>query len=176
MTGTAVRMVDYDIRPGVELDQGDGDEWPHLREQIIASDIVVLVSPTWMGHLTSVAQRALERLDAELSQTGDGGRPLIEGKVAIAGVVGNEDGAHAIVADVFQGLNEWGSAFRRRAARTGTERRCRRSTTKTSTRPQRRSPRPRRQRRGTPRTWRGCCASGPTAPTSLAGWPMLLRC
>ncbi|SEB15091.1 Multimeric flavodoxin WrbA [Leifsonia sp. 21MFCrub1.1] len=108
VTGTAVRLVDYDIKPGVELDEGDGDQWPHIREQIIASDILLIVTPTWMGHLSSVAQRALERLDAELSETDDDGRPLVEGKVGIVGVVGNEDGAHAIIADIFQGLNDVG--------------------------------------------------------------------
>lgn len=108
VTGTAVRLVDYDIKPGVELDEGEGDQWPHIREQIIASDILLIVTPTWLGHLSSVAQRALERLDAELSETDDDGRPLVEGKVAIVGVVGNEDGAHAIVADVFQALNDIG--------------------------------------------------------------------
>lgn len=108
VTGTAVRLADYDIKPGVELDEGDGDQWPHIREQIVASDILLIVTPTWMGHLSSIAQRALERLDAELSETDDSGRPLVEGKVGIVGVVGNEDGAHAIIADLFQGLNDVG--------------------------------------------------------------------
>lgn len=108
VTGTAVRLVDFDIRPGVSLDEGEGDQWPRIREQIVASDILVLVTPTWMGHLSSVAQRALERLDAELSETDDDGRPRVEGKVAIVGVVGNEDGAHGIIADVFQALNDVG--------------------------------------------------------------------
>jgi len=108
VTGTAVRLADYDIKPGVQVDEGDGDQWPHIREQILASDILVIVTPTWLGHLSSVAQRALERLDAELSETDDDGRPKVEGKVAIVGVVGNEDGAHAIIADVFQALNDVG--------------------------------------------------------------------
>jgi multimeric flavodoxin WrbA len=108
VTGTAVRLADYDIKPGVELDEGDGDQWPHIREQIIASDILLIVTPTWMGHLSSIAQRALERLDAELSETDDAGRPVVEGKVGNVGVVGNEDGAHAIIADLFQGLNDVG--------------------------------------------------------------------
>ncbi|GAA1441946.1 flavodoxin family protein [Leifsonia poae] len=108
VTGTAVRLADYDVKAGVELDEGDGDAWPRIREQIIASDILVIVTPTWMGHLSSIAQRALERLDAELSETDDKGRPLVEGKVAVVGVVGNEDGAHAIAADLFQGLNDVG--------------------------------------------------------------------
>jgi multimeric flavodoxin WrbA len=108
VTGTAVRLVDFDIKPGVEVDEGDGDEWPKIREQVLASDILVIVTPTWMGHLSSVAQRALERLDAELSETDENGRPLVEGKVAITGVVGNEDGAHAIIADILQALNDLG--------------------------------------------------------------------
>lgn len=108
VTGTAVRLADYDIKPGVQVDEGDGDQWPHIREQILASDILVIVTPTWLGHLSSVAQRALERLDAELSETDDDGRPKVEGKVAIVGVVGNEDGAHAIIADVFRALNDVG--------------------------------------------------------------------
>ncbi len=40
--------------------------------------------------------RALEGLDAELSETDDQDRPLTFGKVAVAAVVGNEDGAHHI--------------------------------------------------------------------------------
>src|SRR5206468_2855574 len=71
VTGTAVRLADYDIKPGVEIDEGDGDQWPHIREQVVASDILILVTPTWMGHHSSVAQRALDRLDAELSATDD---------------------------------------------------------------------------------------------------------
>jgi len=108
VSGTAVRLADYDIKPGVEIDEGEGDAWPAIREQVVASDILVLVTPTWMGHLSSIAQRALERLDGELSETDENGRPLVEGKVGIVGVVGNEDGAHAIIADIFQGLNDVG--------------------------------------------------------------------
>lgn len=58
--------------------------------------------------MSSIAQRVLERLDAELSRTDDAGRPAMTGKVAVAAVVGNEDGAHKIVADLFQGLNDIG--------------------------------------------------------------------
>jgi hypothetical protein len=61
-----------------------------------------------MWHMSSVAERVLERLDAELSETDDAGRPTLAGKVAVAAVVGNEDGAHKIVADLFQALNDVG--------------------------------------------------------------------
>lgn len=107
-TGEVIRVVDHDVRPGVSADEGDGDEWPDIRARIAAADILLFCTPTWLGHMSSVAQRALERLDAELSETDNAGRPAMFGKVAVAAVVGNEDGAHKIVADVFQGLNDIG--------------------------------------------------------------------
>ncbi|MFI9405094.1 flavodoxin family protein [Nocardia sp. NPDC052316] len=106
--GRVARVVDYDVRPGVTADEGDGDAWPTLREMIAAADILLVATPTWVGHMSSVAQRVLERLDAEISETDDDGRPSMVGKVAIAAVVGNEDGAHKIVADLFQALNDIG--------------------------------------------------------------------
>ena len=49
---------------------GDGDAWPAIREQILASEILVVATPTWLGQLSSVTKRALERMDAFLSETG----------------------------------------------------------------------------------------------------------
>lgn len=87
---------------------GEGDDWPTLREKILTADIVALVTPTWLGQHSSVAQRVLERLDAELATTDADGRPVLFDKVAIVGVVGNEDGAHHIVATLYQALNDVG--------------------------------------------------------------------
>lgn len=108
VTGSEVRVVDHDVRPGVKLDMGDGDEWPSIREKVMSADILVLATPTWLGQHSSVAQRVLERLDAELSETDDQGRLLTFGKVALAVVVGNEDGAHHITAILYQALNDVG--------------------------------------------------------------------
>lgn len=108
VSGEVIRLVDHDIRPGVSADEGDGDQWPDIRARVAGADILLFCTPTWLGHMSSVAQRALERLDAELSETDDAGRPAMFGKVAVAAVVGNEDGAHKIVADIFQGLNDIG--------------------------------------------------------------------
>ena len=108
VSGEQLRIADFDVKPGVEKDMGDGDEWPGIRAKILAADILVLATPTWMGHMSSIAQRVLERLDAELSETDDAGRPILAGKVAVAVVLGNEDGAHAITADLFQGLGDVG--------------------------------------------------------------------
>ena len=108
VSGTLVRLVDHDVRPGVELDMGPGDAWPAIRARIIAADILVLATPIWMGQPSSVCKLVLERLDAELSNTDDQGRLLTYGKVAAVAVVGNEDGAHHTTAEVFQSLNDVG--------------------------------------------------------------------
>lgn len=106
--GSTVRLADYDIRPGVETDMGDGDQWPALREQVLAADILVIATPIWMGQTSSVTKRVLERLDAELAETQDDGRPILFDKVAAVAVVGNEDGAHHVSAELFQALNDVG--------------------------------------------------------------------
>lgn len=108
VSGTLVRVVDHDVKPGVEKDMGDGDQWPAIRQQVLDADILVVVTPTWVGQMSSVANRVLERLDAELSETREDGNPILYGTVALVGVVGNEDGAHKITADLYQALNDTG--------------------------------------------------------------------
>lgn len=106
--GSIVRVVDHDVKPGVQVDMGDGDAWPAIRRQLLDADILVLATPTWLGQHSSVAQRVLERLDAELSEKDDEGRMLTLGKVAVGVIVGNEDGAHHITGILFQTLNDVG--------------------------------------------------------------------
>lgn len=108
VVGESVRLVDHDVRPGVADDMGGGDAWPGILERVRAADILVFATPTWLGHMSSVAQRVLERLDAQLSDVDAEGRPAMFGKIAVVAVVGNEDGAHKIVADSYQGLNDIG--------------------------------------------------------------------
>ena len=108
VTGSIVRLVDHDVRPGVQTDMGDGDAWPAIRAQVLAADILVVATPIWLGQPSSVTKRALERLDAELSEKDDEGRLLTYGKVAAVAVVGNEDGAHHTSAEIFQALNDVG--------------------------------------------------------------------
>jgi multimeric flavodoxin WrbA len=106
--GEVVRVADHDVRPGVQVDMGEGDAWPAIRAKLLAADILVVATPIWLGHPSSVAQRVLERLDGELSESDDEGRLLTYGKVAAVCVAGNEDGAHKVSADLFQALNDVG--------------------------------------------------------------------
>ncbi|MFF7296471.1 NAD(P)H-dependent oxidoreductase [Streptomyces sp. NPDC008265] len=108
VTGKTIRIADHDVKSGVKTDLGEGDAWPDIRETILGTDILILATPIWLGHPSSICQRVLERLNAEIGESDDEGRMLTYGKVAAVCVVGNEDGAHKVSADLFQGLNDVG--------------------------------------------------------------------
>jgi multimeric flavodoxin WrbA len=108
VTATLERVVDYNVLPGVTNDEGEGDEWPQLLEKILAADIFIIASPTWVGQPSSVAKRVLERMDALLSETDDQGRPVAYNKVAGVVVTGNEDGAHHVINEISGALLDIG--------------------------------------------------------------------
>jgi multimeric flavodoxin WrbA len=103
-----IRVADHDIEPGVTSDEGEGDEWPAIRQRILDADILALGTPIWLGPPSSVAKRVLERMDAFLGETDDLGRMVGFGRVAIVAVVGNEDGAQHVSAELYQALNDVG--------------------------------------------------------------------
>ena len=103
-----IRVADFEVKPGVTSDEGEGDEWPELRRRILAADILIFGTPIWMGQPSSIAKRVTERMDAFLSETDECGRMPSYGKVAMVAVVGNEDGAHHVSAELFQALNDVG--------------------------------------------------------------------
>ena len=114
--GSMERVIDHRVAFGVSTDEGNGDGWPALRRKMLEADVLVLVTPIWLGQPASVCKVVLERLDAELSETDDAGRPLVFGKVAAVGVVGNEDGAHHVSAELFQALDDVGFTVPAQAA------------------------------------------------------------
>ena len=106
--GEIVRAVDHNIKPGVTSDEGEGDDWPALRQRVVNADIIVMATPIWLGQPSSVVKRVMERMDAFLGETDDKGRMPSYGKVAVVVVVGNEDGAHHCAAELIQALTEVG--------------------------------------------------------------------
>lgn len=105
----SLRVVDYNVLPGVSSDEGPGDEWPELLGKIKACDIFIIAMPIWFGVRCSLAQRVVERLDGTYNE-GDpvtGQFPLY-GKVAGAIVTGNEDGAHDCSATTLFNLTHLG--------------------------------------------------------------------
>src|SRR3546814_10732429 len=79
-----IRIAAHDIKWGVKSDEGEGDEWPAIREKILAADILIFGTPIWMGQAPSVAKLVMERMDAFLSETDDRGRMPSYSKVAVA--------------------------------------------------------------------------------------------
>lgn len=110
VTTDTIRLADHRIDPGVVSEAvSDGDEWPAIRERILAAEILIVATPTWLGQPSSVSKRALERMDALISETKeDGETPIAYDRVAGVVVVGNEDGAHHVISEVNGALNDIG--------------------------------------------------------------------
>jgi multimeric flavodoxin WrbA len=103
-----VRAVDRNLKPGVQTDMGAGDDWPDIHSRVMASEILVIATPTWVGRPSSVAQRVLERMDAMISETDDAGRPVAYNRVAGVVNTGNEDGAHHVISEICGALIDIG--------------------------------------------------------------------
>lgn len=106
--GEVVRVADYNIKPGVSSDEGDGDEWPKLLDKVLACDLLVIGTPIWLGQPSSIAKRVMERMDAFLDEKDERQRTPAYNKVAIVAVVGNEDGAHHSGTELCGALTEVG--------------------------------------------------------------------
>jgi multimeric flavodoxin WrbA len=107
-----VRVVDHDVAPGVVSEEvRPGDGWPALHDKVVAADIVVFATPTWLGQPGSVIKGVMERLDALISETQDDGTPMAFNKVCGVIVTGNEDGAHNVIGDLAQAAIDIGFTF-----------------------------------------------------------------
>jgi len=92
----------------VSSDEGDGNNWPGVRERVLTSDTIFFASPTWLGKISSVAQRALERMDTVLSEQNEQGQMIAYNRVAGFVVTGNEDGAKNCISELASAAAELG--------------------------------------------------------------------
>jgi multimeric flavodoxin WrbA len=103
-----IRLADRAIPPGVETEMGEGDEWPEIHDRILESEVLIFATPTWIGRPSSIAQRAIERMDAMIAETDDEERPVAYNRVAGVVVTGNEDGAHHVISEISGALADIG--------------------------------------------------------------------
>jgi multimeric flavodoxin WrbA len=103
-----IRAVDLNILPGTTSDEGSDDDWPPIRKEILNSEILVLASPTWVGRLSSVAQRVIERLNGMFREKDGDGRPVAYNHVAGFVATGNSDGAKHVIGEMIAALSEVG--------------------------------------------------------------------
>lgn len=103
-----IRAVDQNILPGVKSDEGPDDDWPPIRKEILGSDILVLASPTWLGRMSSVAMRVIERMDGLFWERDNEGKPPAYNRVAGFVATGSTDGAKHVIAEMEAALLEVG--------------------------------------------------------------------
>jgi MFS family permease len=89
------------------------DDWPELRKRVLACDILVIGSPVWLGQLSSVAKRVIERMDAFLGERDEMQRMPSYGKVGLAAVVGTRTEPITSPRDLFGGRGDGGQELYR---------------------------------------------------------------
>jgi multimeric flavodoxin WrbA len=112
---SALRAVDHVIAPGVQPDMtehgADRDDWPAIQERVMAADILVLMSPIWLGQQSSVAMRVVERLYGYSGELNESGQYAYYGRAAGCLITGNEDGIKHVSMGLLYSLQHLGYAI-----------------------------------------------------------------
>jgi multimeric flavodoxin WrbA len=107
-----IRAVDHEIATGVQPDMTEHgwerDDWPALFETIIAADILVLLSPIWLGEKSSVCTQVIERLYGNSHILNEHGQYAFYGRVGGCIITGNEDGAKHCAMNILYSLQHLG--------------------------------------------------------------------
>ena len=107
-----VRAIDHDIATGVWPDMTEHgwetDEWPAIFEKVQAADILVLLSPIWLGEKSSVCTHVIERLYGNSHLLNDAGQYAYYGRTGGCLVTGNEDGIKHCAMNVLYSLQHLG--------------------------------------------------------------------
>lgn len=92
----SIRFIDHDVATGVWPDMREHgwktDEWPKIYKKVMASDILVLCGPIWLGDNSSEMKKVIERLYACSGLLNKEGQYAFYGKVGGSLITGNEDG------------------------------------------------------------------------------------
>lgn len=107
-----LRPVDYRLPPGVYPDMTEHgfelDDWPEIRQKVMAANILVIGTPIWLGEESSVCRRVIERLYGESGKLNPQGQYIYYGKVGGTVITGNEDGVKHCAMSVLYALQHLG--------------------------------------------------------------------
>ena len=107
-----LRPIDHDIAIGVYPDMTEhgwsSDAWPEIYERVLASDILVLAGPIWLGDNSSVMKQIIERLYAGSGELNDAGQSRYYGRVGGCLITGNEDGIKHCAMNILYSLQHVG--------------------------------------------------------------------
>ena len=122
-----IRVVDRDIATGVYTDMTEhgwaGDEWPEIHELVMASNILVIAGPIWLGDNSSITKRVVERLYGASGDLNDAGQWAYYGRVGGCLITGNEDGIKHCAMDILYSLQHIGYVIPPRPTPAGSARR-----------------------------------------------------
>ena len=109
----SLRLVDFDVAPGVQPDMRehgwDADAWPDvIWPKVRDADILIVGTSLQLGEPTSEARRLIERIYAMLDETNEKGQPIFYGKVAGVITTGDEDGVKAASRNILFPLQHLG--------------------------------------------------------------------
>lgn len=111
-TTEMLRPVDYDIAPGVSPDMTkegwEKDDWPDIQKKVMNSNIIIIGSPIWLGQISSVAKKVIERLYSFSSETNEEGQYSYYGRTGGCIITGNEDGVKHCSMEILYGLQHIG--------------------------------------------------------------------
>ena len=115
VTCDVVRAVDHEIATGVYPDMTEHgwerDEWPAIFERVMTADILVLLSPIWLGEKSSVCTQVIERLYGNSHLLNADGQYAYYGRVGGCLITGNEDGAKHCAMNILYSLQHLGYAI-----------------------------------------------------------------
>ena len=107
-----IRVVDHEIAAGVWPDMKEHgweqDEWPEIQEKVMASDILVIGTPIWLGEKSSICNQVIERLYGSSHLLNERGQYAYYGRVAGCVITGNEDGIKHCAMNLLYSLQHLG--------------------------------------------------------------------
>jgi multimeric flavodoxin WrbA len=108
----SIRAIDHEIATGVYPDMTEHgwehDDWPAIYEDVLASDILVLLAPIWLGEKSSVCTKVIERLYGNSHLLNQAGQYAYYGRVGGCIITGNEDGAKHCAMNILYSLQHLG--------------------------------------------------------------------
>ena len=112
VTTDFIHLAAHAVAPGVYPDMTEHgferDEWPGISTKVMASDIIIVGTPIWLGEESSVCRRLIERLYSESGKLNDKGQYIYYGRVGGCIITGNEDGMKHCAMTVLYALQHLG--------------------------------------------------------------------
>lgn len=107
-----LHLAAHDVPPGVYPDMTehgwDKDQWPELWKKVLASEILIVGTPLWLGEESSICRILIERLYAMSGELNEKGQSIFYGKVGGCVITGNEDGIKHTAMTIGFALNHLG--------------------------------------------------------------------